>query len=380
MTPSRIVHVISGLDTGGAEMTLYRLLAASDRERFEHRVVSLTGLGPVAELIAELGVGVSALEMRGGLSGLMAPVALARMLRRAAPDLVQTWMYHGDLVGGVAARLAGRPVLWNLRQSTLEPGSSKRTTIWARRLCARLSRRLPDRIVCCAEAVREHHVRLGYAAGKMIVIPNGVDVDAFRPDAEARAALRGEMGLAPEAVLIGALGRWDPQKDHATFVAAAAVLAAAAPEARFLLCGRGLDEGNAELAGLIAAAGLAGRFTLLGRRDDAARVCAALDIGTSSSAYGEGFPNAVAEMMASGVPCVVTDVGESGALVGQSGRVVPVRSAASLGAAWRELLELGQEGRAALGAAARRRVVEDFRLADMVARYEDLWGERAAAR
>lgn len=379
MAPLRIVHVISGLDTGGAEMTLYRLFAASDRARFDHRVVSLTGLGPVAELIAELGIGVEALGMGGGLSGLAAPAVLARLLRRAAPDLVQTWMYHGDLIGGLAARLAGRPVLWNLRQSTLEPGSSKRATIWARRLCARLSRRLPDRIVCCAEAVRAHHVGLGYAAAKMVVIPNGVDVDAFRPDAEARTALRGEMGVAPEAVLIGALGRWDPQKDHATFVAAAEALAAVTPEARFVLCGRGLDESNAELAGLIAGAGLDGRFILLGRRGDVARVCAALDIGASSSAYGEGFPNAVAEMMASGVPCVVTDVGESAALVGTSGRAVPVRAAQDLGAAWKELVELGQEGRAALGAAARRRIEENFPLAKMVAAYEELWAERAGA-
>ena len=379
MAPSRIVHVISGLDTGGAEMTLYRLLVACDRDRFDHRVVSLTGLGPVAELIAELGVGVEALGMGGALSGLMAPAALAGMLRRAAPDLVQTWMYHGDLIGGLAARLAGRPVSWNLRQSTLEPGTSKRTTIWARRFCARLSRRLPERIVCCAEAVREHHVRLGYAAGKMIVIPNGVDVDAFRPDPEARAALRGEIGVGPEAVLIGAIGRWDPQKDYATFVAAAAVLVAEAPEVHFVLCGQGLEEGNAELAGLIARAGLAGRFALLGRRGDVARVCAALDIGASSSAYGEGFPNAVAEMMATGVPCVVTDVGESGALVGMSGRVVPVRATAALGVAWKELVELGREGRAALGEAARRRIEEDFRLANMVAAYEELWAGRAGS-
>jgi glycosyltransferase involved in cell wall biosynthesis len=381
MTPLRVTHVINGLDTGGAEMTLWRLLAHSNRERFHHNVVSLTGLGPMAERIVALGIDVSALGLRRGPSDIAAPLRLAPVLRGRAPDLVQTWMYHADLIGGLAAKLAvDVPVIWNLRQSNLEPGSSKRTTIWTRRLCARLSSRVPDRIVCCAEAVRELHVRLGYADDKMVVISNGIDATAFHADGDARAALRNELGVARDAVLIGALGRWDRQKDYATFVAAAAILAANAPAARFLLCGADLDRQNAELADLVSAVGLQEKFSLLGRRDDATKVCAALDVGTSSSAYGEGFPNAVAEMMSCSVPCVVTDVGESATLVGGTGRAVAVRAPEALARAWMEMLKLGPKGRAELGAVARKRIVENFGLAEMVARYEALYEERAAAR
>jgi glycosyltransferase involved in cell wall biosynthesis len=360
---------------------LLRLVATSDRARFEHRVVSLTDIGAVGERIAALGVAVEALGMRRGPGDVAAVVRLVRLLGRHAPDLVQTWMYHADLVGGLAARLGARaPVLWNLRQSTLEPGSSRRATLLARGLCARLSRLVPERIVCCARAAKELHVGLGYPAKRMVVIPNGVDTEAFRPDAGARRELRAELGIHDGAPLIGAIGRWDPQKDYPTFVAAAARLADREPEARFLLCGEGLEGGNAALTRLIDEAGLGPRFDLLGRRDDVARITAALDIACSSSAYGEGFSNAIAEAMACAVPCAVTEVGDSAYLVGASGRVVAPRAPEALARAWSELIGLGAEGRAALGAKARARIARHFTLPAVVARYQSLYVECARAR
>ena len=380
MTPIRVTHVINGLGVGGAETMLYRLLSASDRARFHHRVISLTDVGAIGKRMAALGLPVEALGMRRGLGDLAVPLRLARNLSRGSPSLVQTWMYHADLVGGLAARLAGSgPVIWNIRQSTLEPGLSKRTTIWTRRLCARLSRLVPQRIVCCSQVARDVHVRLGYAADKFVVIPNGFDLDEFRPDTAARQAVREELGIAPEMALVGGVGRWDPQKDYRTFVAAAARLAAEAPESRFLLCGEGLVWDNALLSGWIARAGLADRFVLLGHRDDIARVTAALDIAGSSSAYGEGFPNVVAEAMACAVPCAVTEVGDSAMLVAATGRTVPPAEPDALAGAWKELLDLGPEGRASLGAAARARIARDFSLASVVARYERLYVEAAGA-
>ncbi len=381
MTPLRISHIITGLGTGGAETMLLRLVATSDRARFEHRVVSLTDIGAVGERMVALGVAVEALGMRRGPGDVAAVVRLVRLLGRHAPDLVQTWMYHADLVGGLAARLGGpAPVLWNLRQSTLEPGSSRRATILARALCARLSALVPTRIVCCARAVRELHGGLGYPRARMVVIPNGVDTEAFRPDPGARRELRAELGISDWAPLVGAIGRWDPQKDYPTFVAAAARLADHAPEPRFLLCGEGLDAGNAALTRLIDEAGLDARFHLLGRRDDVARISAALDIACSSSAYGEGFSNAIAEAMACAIPCAVTEVGDSAYLVGASGRSVAPRAPEVLASAWSELIGLGAEGRAALGAKARARIVRHFTLAAVVARYQSLYVECARAR
>ena len=374
----QLVHIITGLNTGGAETMLYKLLSAMEREAFEPLVVSLTDIGPVGEKIRALGVPVRALGMRRGVPDPRGVWRLVRLLKRQRPYLVQTWMYHADLLGGLAARLAGRgiPVVWGIHHSNLDPKGNKRTTIWTARVCARLSHRLPSRIVCCSEASRQVHAALGYAPQKMVVIPNGFDLSAFRPDPSARESVRRELGVAADALLIGLVGRFDPQKDHSNFVAAAALLSAAYPEAHFLLCGDGVNWDNQKLAGWIEEAGLRKRFHLLGRREDMPRLTAALDIASSSS-YGEGFPNVIGEAMACGVPCAVTDVGDSAFIVGDTGLVVPPRDPEALAQAWKKLIDMGQEGRQRLGGAARKRILENFNLPDIIARYEALYKEAA---
>lgn len=376
MAKFTITHLITGLNTGGAETMLYKLLSGMDREAFEPRVVSLTDVGPVGEKIRALGVPVHALGMRRGVPDPRGAWRLTRLLKKDRPHLVQTWMYHADLLGGLAARLAGGviPVVWGIRHSNLDPEGNKRTTIWTTRACAWLSHRLPAKIVCCSEASRRVHTALGYAAEKMVVIPNGFDLTAFKPDPEVREEVRRELGIPADALLIGLVGRFDPQKDHRNFVAAAALMSAAYPEVHYLLCGDGVSWDNHELAGWIDEVGLRQRFHLLGRREDMPRLTAALDIASSSS-YGEGFPNVIGEAMACGVPCVVTDVGDSAFIVGDTGMVVPPRNPEALAQAWKKLMEMGPEGRKKLGEAARRRVLENFNLPDIVARYEGLYKE-----
>src|SRR5262249_13038588 len=167
----KLRHVITGLNTGGAEMMLYKLLSAVDRSVYRCEVVSLLEPGPVAARIRALGIPVRSLGMRRGVPSPAGVLRLARWLQQDPPDVVQTWMYHAELVGGLATRLAGAaPVAWNIRQSTLDPRGNKRSTIWTARLCASLSRWLPTRIVCCSEASARVHAALGYAAGRMIVI------------------------------------------------------------------------------------------------------------------------------------------------------------------------------------------------------------------
>jgi glycosyltransferase involved in cell wall biosynthesis len=288
-------------------------------------------------------------------------------------------MYHADLLGGLAVRLVGSgiPVVWNIRHSNLDPKGNKRTTIWTAKVCARLSNRLPARIVCCSEASRQVHTALGYAPQKMVVIPNGFDLSAFKPDPAARESVRRELGIAADALLIGLVGRFDPQKDHGNFVAAAALLSAAYPEVHFLLCGDGVNWDNQKLAGWIEEAVLRQRFHLLGRREDMPRLTASLDIASSSSSYGEGFPNVIGEAMACGVPCAVTDVGDSAFIVGYTGLVVLPRDPEALAQAWKRLIDMGPEGRQRLGGAARKRILENFNLPDIIARYEALYREAA---
>lgn len=373
----RVLHVITGpLDAGGAEMMLQRLLAAWDRDEATHEVVSLTELGVVADRIAALGIPTRALGMARTRPRFPSPAKVARLtalIRAYRPDVVQTWLYHADLIGGVAARLAGGSrVFWGIHNNSLEPGRVRRTTRWTALLCARASRLIPDGIVSVSHAARDLHVAAGYDASRFTVIPNGFDLSLFRPDPAARREVRAELGVAPGEVVIGLPARVDPQKDHANFARAAALLAARRPEVRFLLCGTGASRDNGPLLGLLGEAGVLGRSLLLGRRDDMDRVLNALDVGTLSSA-SEAFPVAIGEAMACGVPCVVTDVGDCGHLVGETGVVVRAGDPAALASGWEALVAAGPEGRGRLGLAARARIAERFDVRAVAARYAALY-------
>jgi len=375
------VHVITGLEIGGAEISLLKLVSNLSKDKFSNEVISLTNAGPVAVRLQHFGVKVRALGMRRGSINPIVVLKLARMLRKARPNIVQTWMYHADLIGGVAAKLAGRyPVIWNIRQSNLDPVHSKRTTMWTAKICAGLSRYLPSRIVCCAQSAQRIHVNLGYAGERMVVIPNGIEMDVFKPNPRTRITVRTELGVDEGTILIGLVARFDPQKDHETFVTAAGILHKEFPSVRFLLCGPGIVRENKQLMQWLQSSGIADRGLVLGERNDIARVMTALDIATSSSAYGEGFPNAVGEAMACGVPCVVTDVGDSGLLVGDPDRVVPPRRPESLAAAWRKVLSMDKTVRAEVGQAARRWMEDQFDIVAITRRYEELYEQVAGMR
>lgn len=376
MKKIRIAHIITGLNTGGAETMLYKLLSSMERDQFSPEVISLTDAGPVGDKIQSLDVPVEALGIKRGAPDPRAFFRLARRLRQHRPDLVQTWMYHADLIGGMAAKMAGDiPLAWGIRHSNLDPKGSKRTTIWTAQICARLSGWLPKRIVCCSEASKRVHVLLGYDAAKMVVIPNGFDLASFKPDAGARHSVQQKLGISKETFIIGLVGRFDSQKDHFNFIRAAALLNQSNPEVVYLLCGDGITWDNKALAEWIEEAGLRERFHLLGRRDDMPRIQAALDIAVSSSSYGEGFSNTVGEAMACGVSCVVTDVGDSALIVGDTGRVVPPKDPATLAGAWGELIRMSPQEKAGLRAAARNRIMKNFSLPVIAARYEQLYKE-----
>lgn len=373
-SPLRIVHIITGLALGGAEVMLYELLKATDPRRFASAVISLSAPGPLQPRIESLRVPVYSLGMPGGRPSPGALVRLGRRLRALRPDLVQTWMYHADLLGGIAARLVtAAPVVWGLHNSNLDPRTTKWTTraiVWS---CARLSRRVPRRILSCSQAAMRVHRDLGYDAGRMVVIPNGFDLVRFQPNRGYYAAIRDELGVAADAVLVGLVARWHPQKDHRNFIAAAALVARRRPDTCFVLAGTDVTDTNPELRGLIRQSGVAARFRLLGTRADMPRLNAALDCAVTSSKSGEAFPLVIGEAMASGVPCVVTDIGDSALMVGETGRVVPPGDPGALAVAIESLLALPQDERRALGAAARARIRGDYALPVIAGRYQSLY-------
>ncbi len=367
-----IVHVISSLDVGGAETTLYRLLSRTDRDAFRSSVVSLLPGGPVKDLIAGLGIPVASLGMRRGRPSMVGLVRLVRHLRRAEPDIVQTWLYHADLLGLIAARLAGRPATaWNLRCSDTDP-IRRHSLVWTRWTCARLAGQ-PAVVVANSNAARRFHQRAGYSPRRWEIIPNGVDTEAWKPDEEARLSVRRELGVATDVALIGLVARFDPMKDHRTFLEAADSVATRRTDVHFVMVGEGVTHENPSLRHQLNTSGLGRRVHLLGRRSDVPRLTAALDIAALSSYYGEGFPNVVIEAMACGVPCVATDVGDSAHMIGKTGVIVPRQRPDLLADAWLQLLALGRQDRQRLGQAARERVERDYSLTTMVRRYEALY-------
>jgi glycosyltransferase involved in cell wall biosynthesis len=368
-----ILHLITDLNTGGAEVSLYRLLRRMDRSRFNNRVISMIPVGEIGEKIRALGIPVTSLGLSPGQFSLAALWSLARELRSERPDILQTWMYHADLLGLLAAKLNGiQPVVWNIRSSVIDTSLYRPLTGQVIRLCSWLSN-MPRAVIINSRAGREYHTDIGYHPRRWVLIPNGIDPDQFRPDEIARRSVRDELGLDQKIILIGMFARFDPMKGHADFLYAAGLLTHSGVDAHFLLAGQDVSPNNETLKSLIIEEGLVGYVHLLGRRDDIHRLEAALDILAMPSVIGEGFPNVVAEAMACGVPCVVTDVGDAAFLVADTGRVVPPCDPAAMAVAWMELVRSGEQVRHRLGESARRRVVENFSLEKMVTAYEDLY-------
>jgi glycosyltransferase involved in cell wall biosynthesis len=354
---------------------LYRVLSKMDVGRFENEVISLTSLGNIAQKIRAIGVPVRALGMKSGIPNPFSVVRLGQWIRKSKPQIVQTWMYHADLIGGLAARLAGEGrVVWNIRQANLDPKWNKPRTIWTAKACARLSRWLPECVVSCSHAALLLHTKLGYATHYMAVIANGFDLQEFRPDAAARTFVRRELELPDDALVIGMAARFHPVKDHRNFILAATRLHAKIPEVHFALCGLGVDSENTELSQWVAAAGLNAECHLLGPRQDLPCLLAAMDIFTSPS-LSEAFPSVVGEAMACGIPCVVTNAGDSALIVGESGRIVPPGNPDALAEAWRELIEAGPDLRSHLGKTARLRIQHHFSLPAVVERYQEIYVE-----
>ncbi len=368
-----LLYVITGLSTGGAEMMLYKLLSRINQSRFTPVVVSLMDRGTFGDRIEALGIPVHTIGMKRGIPTPATIVRLIRTVRQLNPDLIQGWMYHGNFAAQLARTLTLKsvPVLWNIRHSLYSLSYEKSGTAAVIRMGAPLSS-FPVKILYNSKISASQHEKLGYQATKTMVIPNGFDPELFTPSVESRISLRTELGLANDAFLIGLVARYHPMKDHANFLHAAALLLKDYPDVQFVLAGNGVDKENPTLCKLINELGIAERIHLLGERQDIPRLTAALDIASSSS-YTEAFPNVIGETMSCGVPCAVTDVGDSALIVGNTGRVVPPRDSEALANAWKELIELGPEGRKALGKAARARIIESFSLNSVVARYESLY-------
>ena len=372
----KLLHIITGLNNGGAEAVLLRLVCGDQKGMNQHYVFSLMDRGIYADRLEQAGVTVHTLNFPRGRVTVSGLVQLFRLIREIRPDVVQTWMYHSDLIGGVVAWLAGvRSISWGIRHANLDPAHTSRSTLTIVRLCALLSGWVPRKIVSCSAQATRVHQAVGYQADKFIHIPNGYNLQRLQPDATGRNAVRAELGIAHNAFVLGMVARFDVQKDHRNLVQALGLLKRRGVQFTCLLVGVGMDEANAELHGWLDAAGVAGRVKLLGPRGDVPAVMNALDVHVLSS-LGEAFPNVLAEAMACGTPCVTTDVGDAAVIVADHGWVVPPQDSVALaegliqahdsftadGAAWQ-----------ARQAACRAHIMANFELELMCERYRQAW-------
>jgi glycosyltransferase involved in cell wall biosynthesis len=359
--PLRILHVITGLDVGGAESMLSALARSAPEYGLEHRVVSLKSNGFHAATLRAAGVSVTELGLAASRPNPLALWRLARLIARAKPALVQGWLYHGDLAALLGLALSGRrgvtPLAWSLRCSELAQrayGPGLRLAIGA---CTTLSH-VPEIVVANSEAGLSAHLARGYRPRRSAVIWNGIDLVRFAPDPAKRAATRRALGIAEGKKVVAHVARLDPMKDHETLLAALARL----PDVSCLAIGAG-TEALPDLPNLLR----------LGRREDVPSLLAAADLVISSSAFGEGFSNALAEGMAAGLPCVATDVGDARILVGETGVVVPPRSPERLAAAIAGLFAEETVVWRRRSEASRRRIAERFSLARATTDFAQLY-------
>lgn len=369
----RIVHITTGLGNGGAERTLYKV-ASQDSSNL-HSIISLTKGGRYSDELRHRGLSVVELKFDKSIVGVLtATLKLGKLLRSSSPDIVQTWMYHANLIGGLAARMSGlRYVVWNVRASLPQFRHGSTATWIIARLLAILSRLVPRKIVYCAQRAKEEHENIGYSTSKSVVIPNGFNPTEWSPDSTARRAMRRCLGINQSTRVFGMISRYHPKKNHIGFLEACQEIATLKADFHILLVGPGVDNKNSALADAIERLELEGKVSVLGERTDIPQILNAIDVLVAPSISGEGFPNIVAEAMLTGTPCVVSDTGDAGQIVGENGWILRAGSAEGLSEVLRSALLESTTMLLEKGRRARRSVVARFSERKMSEAYASLY-------
>ncbi len=350
---TKVLHIITGLETGGAEAMLVRLAAGLNARGMEQQVVSLKGGGPNADALVAAGISVTELNF----SLPRTQIELIRLVYRFKPSILQGWMYHGNIAASVTHRVTPgwgrRRLYWNIRASNVHDSRYARIIRWNARLSS-----IPDLVIANSQAGMDYHLETGFHPRRQMVIPNGIETDKFSPNTGQRSSMRRGLGFADSDVVAVSVARVNPMKDFDTLLAAIGSL----PGVKGLLVGLGTDQLK-----------LPDNVTALGLRHDVSELHSAADIIVSSSAYGEGFSNALAEGMSSGLVPVATDVGDAANIIGDTGTVVRPGDPVSLGQAIKAIASLPHATIRDRGLKARQRIVENFSLERAVQRFADIY-------
>ncbi|MCI5209635.1 MAG: glycosyltransferase [Candidatus Electrothrix sp. ATG2] len=377
---SRILHIITGLATGGAEQVLYNLFNGGLTKYFSNHVISLSDEGTIGPRIRELGVPITTLDIRRGFPSFSALSKLRRVTNEVKPDIIQGWMYHGNLAATLARSLAvGRPMLaWSIHHSLNELRHEKpmtRQVIRANRYVSSF----PESIHYCSQLSQKLHEKFGFVAKNGLFIPNGINTQRFLFSSAARQRIRTELDIAPNAQVIGHVARFHPMKNHQIFIQAATDLAIRYPDVHFLLVGRDIIPDNAIITPMIPMK-VSNRFHLLGERSDVPNLMSAMDIFCLSSSWGEAFPLVLGEAMVTGIPCVATDIGDSAIIIGDTGVIVPPGNKHALTTGLESILTMSPKERSALGTKAQARIEANYTLEVIVDQYIMMYEQLVAAK
>jgi glycosyltransferase involved in cell wall biosynthesis len=371
----KVLHVITGLSQGGAEIALFRLVTHQNT-KVKSVVISMTNLGVYGPLLKKSGIEVHILGMPRGKITIFGLIKLWKLIKNLRPDVVQTWMYHSDLIGGIISRLVGiKAIAWGLHNFNLNSDGASFSTRVTAKLCAALSGIIPASIISCSERAVSAHINVGYKENKFTVIPLGYNLSIYNENQFKRNQIREKWGFSQENIVLGCVARWDPQKDHRNLLSAIELLRVQYPLVKLVLAGPRIDKNNDELVTLIKHTNLDEEYIVLeGPVGDVPSVMTAFDIHILSS-MGEAFPNVVAEAMACCTPCVVTDVGDAAAIVGNTGWVAPPKNHVLLAEVIEKAIqEVRQTEKWQLRRrASRDRIVRNYSMCRMVESYEKEW-------
>jgi len=371
----KILHIITGLENGGAEAVLYRL-ASGDSSDNHHEVISFMDQGFYGEYLEDAGIKVHTLNMSRGKLTVKPLIILYSLIRSINPDVIQTWMYHANLTGGFMAFLAGKKnIVWSIHHSNLDPNTTSRGTLLVNRICSFISGVVPDKIICCSEQAAQVHVNVGYPLNKIVVVHNGIDDEKFIPNSEQRDKFHSEWNVRNDQVVLGMVARWDLNKDHKNLILALSnIKKNTSLYWKCVLVGQGINNSNMILMNLLKKYDVSENVILLGVRDDVPAILSALDLHILSSS-GEAFGNATIEAMSCGIPSIVTSVGAGQLIVGETGWVVPPSNPRVLSETIVQAITLMKDPKSwtTRKLQCRERIIEKFTVEQMIDSYKRVW-------
>ncbi len=365
-----ILHITPGLITGGAERALVRLIQASDKNRFQHYVVSLTDRGTQAAELENIGIAVYELRISGIFSAITGIRQLRKITKSIHPDVIHGWMYHGGLFALLAGSKA--PKIMGVRHSLHDLKNDKRKTRAIIYLLARLNKRFKA-VVFNSVSSKKQHEAIGYSTKNSLHIPNGFDTETYAPSENAkRNALKSNLSMPSDGFVFGFIARYHPVKNHMGLLSAFAEVVKTCPKCLLVLVGQGMTPDNRAINQTMQQPQLKNNVILMGEKTNIPELLQLMDVYVSPS-FAEAFPNTIGEAMACGIPCIATDVGDSAAIIGDTGIVVPSNDNEALAQAMLKMANMPREERETLGKKARQRILDNFRLEVVTKHYDDLY-------